>query len=89
MTVESIYLIDLEITDTTETDTEIETVKRASYFDLHLEIGDETWLKRNLYYTRDEFSFQNVNFSFSVRALHMWHISPYILIRQALTNVNY
>jgi hypothetical protein len=53
-----IYPIELEIKDTTDTDTS------ASYLDLHLEIGSEGWLRTKLYDKRDDFNFPIVNFSF-------------------------
>ena len=56
--VERIYPIELEIKDTTD------TVKSASYFDLHLKIDNECQLKTKLYDKRDDFSFPIVNFSF-------------------------
>ena len=56
--VERIYPIELEIKDTTD------TVKSASYLDLHLEIDNEGRLKTKLYDKRDNFSFPIVNFPF-------------------------
>ena len=56
--VERIYPIELEIKDTTD------TVKSASYLDLHLEIDNEGRLKTKLYDKRDDFSFPIVNFQF-------------------------
>ena len=56
--VERIYPIELEIKDTTD------TVKSASYLDLHLEIDNEGRLKTKLYDKRDDFSFPIVNFPF-------------------------
>ena len=53
---ERIYPIELEIKDTTD------TVKSASYLDLHLEI--EGRLKTKLYDKTDDFSFPIVNLSF-------------------------
>ena len=47
-----------EIKDTTD------TVKSASYLDLHLEIDNEGRLKTKLYDKRDDFSFPIVNFPF-------------------------
>ena len=55
---EHIYPIELEIKDTTD------TVKSASYLDLHLEIDNEGRLKTKLYDKRDDFSFPIVNFPF-------------------------
>ena len=55
---ERIYPIELEIKDTTD------TVKSASYLDLHLEIDNEGRLKTKLYDKRDDFSFPIVNFPF-------------------------
>ena len=59
--VERIYPIELEIKDTTD------TVKSASYLDLHLEIDNEGRLKTKLYDKRDDFSFPIVNFPFISR----------------------
>ena len=56
--VERIYRIEQEIKDTTD------TVKSASYLDLHLEIDNEGRLKTKLYDKRDDFSFSIVNFPF-------------------------
>ena len=56
--VEHIYPIELEIKDTTD------TVKSASYLDLHLKIDNEGRLKTKLYDKRDDFSFLTVNFLF-------------------------
>lgn len=56
--VDCIYPIELEITDTTD------TIKSASYLDLHLEIDNKGWLKTKLYDKRDDFSFPIVNFPF-------------------------
>ena len=56
--VERIYLIELEIKDNTD------TVKSASYLDLHLEIDNEGRLKTKLYDKRDDFSFPIGNFPF-------------------------
>ena len=53
-----IYPIELEIKDTTDTDTS------ASYLDLHLEIDSEGRLRTKLYDTRDDFNFPIVNFPF-------------------------
>ena len=50
--------IELEIKDTTD------TVKSASYLDLHLEIDNEGRLKTKLYDKSDDFSFPIVNFPF-------------------------
>ena len=56
--VESIYQIELDIKDTTD------TVKSVSYLDLHLEIDNEGRLKTKLYDKIDGFSFPIVNFQF-------------------------
>ena len=56
--VDRIYLIELEIKDTTDTD------KPASYRDLHFEIDNEGWLRTKLYDKRDYFKFSIVNFPF-------------------------
>jgi hypothetical protein len=55
--VDRIYLIELEIKDTTHTYTS------ASYLDLHLEIDSEGRLRTKLYDKRDDFNFPIVNFS--------------------------
>ena len=49
--VDRIYPIELEIKDTTDTDTS------ASYLDLHLEIDNEGRLRTKLYDNRDVFIF--------------------------------
>jgi hypothetical protein len=54
--VDRIYLIELEIKDTTDTD------RSASYLDLHLEIDSGGWLRTILYDKRDDFNFPIVNF---------------------------
>jgi hypothetical protein len=54
--VDRIYPIDLEINDTTDTDSS------ASYLDLHLEIDNEGRLRTKLYDKRDYFNFPIVNF---------------------------
>ena len=56
--VDPIYLIDLDIKDTTDTDIS------ASYLDLHLEIDSESQLRTKLYDKRDDFDFHIVNFPF-------------------------
>ena len=56
--VERIYPIELEIKDTTD------TIKSASYLDLHLKIDNEGRLKTKLYDKRDDSSFPIVNFPF-------------------------
>ena len=56
--VDRIYPIELEIKDTTDTDTS------ASYIDLHIEIDSEGRLRTNLYDKRDDFNFPIVNFPF-------------------------
>ena len=56
--VDRIYLIELEINDTTDTDW------FASYLDLHLEFDSEGRLRTNLYDERDDFKFSIVNFPF-------------------------
>jgi hypothetical protein len=53
-----IYLIELEIKDTIETD------RSASYTDLHIEIDSEGRLSTKLYDKRDDFNFLIVNFPF-------------------------
>jgi len=49
--VDRIYSIELEIKDTSDTDTS------ASYLDLHLEIDSEGRLRTKLYDKRDDFDF--------------------------------
>jgi hypothetical protein len=56
--VDRIYPIELEIKDTTDTNTS------ASYLDLHLEIDSEGRLRTKLYHKRDDFNFPIVNFPF-------------------------
>jgi len=56
--VDRIYLIELEIKDTTDTD------RSASYLDLHLEIDSEGRLRTKLYDKGDDFNFAIVNFPF-------------------------
>ena len=56
--VDRIYLIELEIKDTTDTD------RYVSYLDLHLEIDNEGRLRTKLYDKRDDFNFPIVNFPF-------------------------
>jgi hypothetical protein len=56
--VDHIYPIELEIKDTTDTDTS------ASYLDLHLEIDSEWRLRTKLYNKRDDFNFPIVNIPF-------------------------
>jgi hypothetical protein len=56
--VDHIYLIELEIKDTTDTD------RSASYLGLHLEIDSEGWLRTKFYDKRDDFNFPIVNFPF-------------------------
>ena len=56
--VDRIYPIELEIKDTTDTDTS------SSYLDLHLKIDSEGRLRTKLYDKRDDFNFPIVNFPF-------------------------
>jgi len=56
--VDRIYSFELEIKDTTDTDTS------ASYLDLHIEIDSEGRLRTKLYDKRDYFNFPIVNFPF-------------------------
>jgi hypothetical protein len=56
--VDRIYPIELEIKDTTDTDTS------ASYLDLHLETDSEGRLRTKLYDKRDDFNFPIVNLPF-------------------------
>jgi hypothetical protein len=46
-----IYLIELEIKDTTDTD------RSVSYPDTNIEIDSEVRLRTNIYYKRDDFIF--------------------------------
>ena len=54
----TLYPIELEIKDTTDTD------RSASYLDLHLEIDSEGRLRTKVYDKRDDFNFPIVNFPF-------------------------
>ena len=56
--VDRIYPFELEIKDTTD------TVRSASYLDLHLEIDSERWLGTKRYDKRDDFNLPIVNFPF-------------------------
>jgi hypothetical protein len=56
--VHRIYLIELEIKDTTDTD------RSVSYLDLHLEVDSEGLYRAKLYDKRDNFNFPIVNFPF-------------------------
>ena len=56
--VDRIYPIELEIKDTTDTDTS------AGYLDLHLDIDSEGWLRTKLYDKRDDFNIPIVNCPF-------------------------
>ena len=56
--VHRIYAIEVEIEDTTDTDTS------ASYLDLHVEFDSERRLRTKHYNKRDDFNFLIVNFSF-------------------------
>jgi len=56
--VDRIYIIGLEIKDTTATD------RSASYLDLHLEVDSEGRLRTKLYDKGDDFNFPIVNFPF-------------------------
>ena len=84
--VQHIYSIELEIKDTTD------TVKSASYLDLHLEIDNEGRLKTKLNDKRNNFSFPIVNFPFlssniSAAPVHRVYISQ--LIRYSRTCICY
>jgi hypothetical protein len=57
--VDSIYPIEPEINDTTDTD------RYTSYLDLHLEIDNEVRLRTKLYDKRDEFNSPIVKFPFT------------------------
>ena len=71
--VDSIYPIELDIKDTTDTD------RSASYLELRLEIDSEGRLSTKLYDKRDDLNFTIVNFPFICRnipaAPHMEYIS--------------
>ena len=54
--VDRVYLIELEIKDTTD------TVRSASYLDLHLEIESKGRLRTKPYDKRDDFNFPLMNF---------------------------
>jgi hypothetical protein len=56
--VDRVYLVELEIKNTTDTD------RCASYLDLHLDIDSEGRLRTKLYDTREDFNFPIVNFPF-------------------------
>jgi hypothetical protein len=56
--VDRIYLIELEVKDTTDTD------RSASYLDLHLKIDNEGRLRTKLYDKRNDFNFPIVNSPF-------------------------
>ena len=56
-----IYLIELEMKDTTDTD------RFALYLDLHLEIDNEGRLRTKLYDKGNDFNFPIVNFPFICR----------------------
>ena len=76
--VDRIYPIELEIKDTTDTDTS------ASYLDLHLEIDNEGRLRTKLYDKRDDFNFPIVNFPFicsNISAAPAYGVCISLLIR--------
>ena len=76
----------LEIKDTTD------TVKSASYLDLHLEIDNEGRLKTKLYDKRDDFSFSIVNFPFissNIPAAPAYGVYISQLIRYSRTCISY
>ena len=86
MTVERIYPIELEIKETTD------TVKSASYLDLHLEIDNEGQFKTKLYDKRDDFSFPIVNFLFltsNIPAAHAYGVYISQLIRNSRACISY
>ena len=56
--IDRIYPIELEIKDTTDTDTSV------SYIGIHLEIDSEGRLRTKLYDRKDDFNFPIVNFPF-------------------------
>ena len=76
--VDRINPIELEIKDTTDTDTS------ASYLDLHLEIDSEGRLRTKLYDKRKDFNFSIVNFPFicsNMPAAHAYGVYISQLIR--------
>ena len=56
--VDRIYPIELEIKDTTDTNSSV------SFLDLHLDIDSDGWLRTKLYDKLDDFNFLIVNFPF-------------------------
>ena len=67
----SIYIVELEIKDTTN------TVRCASYLDLHLKIDSDCRLRTKLYNKRNDFDFPIVNFPFisgNISAAHVYGI---------------
>ena len=86
--VERIYPIRLEIKGTTD------TVKSASYLDLHVEIDKEGRFETKLYDKRDDFSFPIVNFPFlssNILAAPTYRVYRYIsqLIRYSRACISY
>jgi hypothetical protein len=81
-----IYLIELEIKDTTDTD------RSASYLHIHMDIGSEGWLRTQLYDKRDDFNFPNVNFPFicsNIPAASAYGVYIFQLIRYSRTCGSY
>jgi hypothetical protein len=84
--VDSIYPIELEIKDTTDTD------RSASYLDLHLEIDSADRLRTKLYDKRDDFNFPIVKFPFicsNIPAAPAYGVYMSQLIRYSRTSGSY
>ena len=84
--VDRIYLIELEIKDTTDTD------RSASYLHIHIEIDSEGWLRTQLYDKRDDFNFPIVNFPFicsNIPAASAYGVYIFQLIRYSRTCGSY
>jgi hypothetical protein len=84
--VNRIYLIELEIKDTTDTD------RSASYLHIHIEIDSEGWLRTQLYDKRDDFNFPIVNFPFicsNIPAASAYGVYIFQLIRYSRTCGSY
>ena len=82
-----IYLIELEIKDTTDTD------RSVSYPDTNIEIDSEVRLRTNIYYKRDDFIFPLWTFPLYVATfqqhLHMEYISLLIRYSRACGSYQY
>ena len=78
---DSIYPIELEIKDTTDTD------RSTSYLELHLEVGSDGRLRTKLYDKRDDFNFPIMNFP----AAPAYRVHVYIcqVIRYSRTCASY